>query len=82
MSCGRLIVTEESDLGSLIQDVEKLRKQFNRQRIYLGVLGIFVLLLLVLSFLNNPSEIIFIVVIAIIIIPIALIINELEKRGL
>ncbi|MFW9962366.1 MAG: hypothetical protein ACFFCX_02290 [Candidatus Sifarchaeia archaeon] len=75
-------MTEESDLGSLIQDVEKLRKQFNRQRIYLGVLGIFVLLLLVLSFLNNPSEIIFIVVIAIIIIPIALIINELEKRGL
>ncbi len=82
MSCGRLIVTEESDLGSLIQDVEKLRKQFNRQRIYLGVLSIFVLLLLVLSFWNNPDEFIFIAMIAIIIIPIALIINTLEQRGL
>lgn len=75
-------MSEEVDFEELSREVEDLRRRLNSQRLYLGALSVIVILLLIQSFVNNPSGFFYLAIMALIIIPLALIIDRLEQRGL
>ncbi|MFW9794916.1 MAG: hypothetical protein ACFFEE_11465 [Candidatus Thorarchaeota archaeon] len=75
-------MSEERDFESLTKEIEKLQKKLDQHRLFIGVLGIFILLLLILTFMNNPESFVLVAVIAVIVIPIALAANMLETRGI
>ncbi len=73
---------EENDYEVLTREVEDLRNQVKNQGIQLKILAIFVLAVMVVTYMISASEIGFIVIVVIILFPIALCCNSLEKRGL
>ena len=73
---------EESDFEVLAREVEDLRKQVNDQGAQLKILAVFVFIVMVVSYLYTANTFGFIVIVILIIFPIALCCNSLEKRGL
>ena len=75
-------MSKENDYEELAKEVENLKSRLNSQRILLGILSILVVLLLFQSIIEDPRSFIFLTLIAFIIIPLALLINQLEQSGL
>ena len=75
-------MSEEVDLDELSREIENLRESVNCQKLCIGFLSIVVVLLLVQSFLKDPTGSSLLIVIGFVMIPIILVISQLEQRGL
>jgi hypothetical protein len=75
-------MSEESDFEVLTREVEDLRKQVKDQGTQLKILAVFVLAVMIVSYMISASEIGFIIIVAIIVLPIALCCNSLEQSGI
>ncbi|MFW9835708.1 MAG: hypothetical protein ACFFEK_17020 [Candidatus Thorarchaeota archaeon] len=75
-------MSEEIDIEELSKEIKDLRERVNCQRLCLGGLSVVVIYLLFLSISCNPLSSYYLVIIAVVIIPLALVISRLEQLGL
>ena len=75
-------MSEENGFDVLREEINNLEKRVNRQETYIVMLAVFVIILVLFNAIVNSSGFVYIVLIAVLIIPIAMACKMLEKKGI